>query len=130
VLTISDSPLGRFFEQAPRQDYLKLPSLVKSGPGSWDPLSLPIPTDEILALRRSLIMCAVTISERGHEHAVADVDDRARRTVDCVVPDGGDHPIAHGYGRRRVVPAQQRDEFAHWPASSVTPPAGSPTLTA
>ena len=60
MLTISDSPLGRFFEHAPRQDYLKLPSLVKSGPGSWDPLSLPIPTDEILALRRSLIMCAAT----------------------------------------------------------------------
>jgi len=60
VLTISDSPLGRFFELAPRQDYLKLPSLVKSAPGVWDPLSLPIPTDEIVALRRSLIMCAAT----------------------------------------------------------------------
>ncbi|MEY2477768.1 MAG: hypothetical protein QOG87_3083 [Actinomycetota bacterium] len=55
VLTISDSPLGTFFGIVPNQDYLKLPSLVKSGPGVWDPVSLPLASGELFALRRDLI---------------------------------------------------------------------------
>lgn len=58
VLTVSDSPLGTFFGMVPNQDYLKLPSLVKSGPGEWDPLSLPISSSELLALRRDLLLSA------------------------------------------------------------------------
>jgi predicted glycosyltransferase len=58
VLTISDSPLGTFFGVVPNQDYLKLPSLVKSGPGQWAPVSLPIPSAELLELRSELISCA------------------------------------------------------------------------
>jgi predicted glycosyltransferase len=58
VLTISDSPLGTFFGVVPNQDYLKLPSLVKSGPGMWDPVSLPMSSAELLALRSDLIRSA------------------------------------------------------------------------
>jgi predicted glycosyltransferase len=58
VLTISDSPLGTFFGIVPNQDFLKLPSLVKSAPGVWDPVSLPISGAELLALRSDLISCA------------------------------------------------------------------------
>ncbi|HZB72637.1 MAG TPA: hypothetical protein VE395_10905, partial [Acidimicrobiales bacterium] len=35
VLTVTDSPLGQFFESPPGHDYLKLPSVVKVGPGEW-----------------------------------------------------------------------------------------------
>src|SRR6185503_1919158 len=45
VLTVSDSPLGTFFGIAPNQDYLKLPSLVKTGAGVWHSLSLPLPSN-------------------------------------------------------------------------------------
>ena len=55
VLTVSDSPLGTFFGVVPNQDYLKLPSLVKSGPGAWDPVSLPLSSAELFGLRRDLI---------------------------------------------------------------------------
>jgi predicted glycosyltransferase len=55
VLTVSDSPLGTFFGVVPNQDYVKLPSLVKSGPGVWEPVSLPLSGGELFALRRDLI---------------------------------------------------------------------------
>ncbi len=54
VLTVSDSPLGTFFGMTPNHDYLKLPSLLKTGP-TWQSLSLPLATGELLALRRDLI---------------------------------------------------------------------------
>lgn len=63
VLTVSDSPLGTFFGIAPNQDYLKLPSLVKTGAGVWHSLSLPLPSNELLALRRDLI-CSAALSFR------------------------------------------------------------------
>jgi predicted glycosyltransferase len=63
VLTVSDSPLGTFFGIAPNQDYLKLPSLVKTGTGVWHSLSLPLPNNELLALRRDLI-CSAALSFR------------------------------------------------------------------
>jgi predicted glycosyltransferase len=55
VLTISDSPLGRFFPAEPGHDYLKLPSIRKVRPGDWSPVSLPLPFDDVLALRRDVI---------------------------------------------------------------------------
>lgn len=58
VLTVSDSPLGTFFGLLPNQDYLKLPSVVKTGPGEWSSLSLPIPGAEMLSLRRDLLTSA------------------------------------------------------------------------
>ena len=63
VLTVSDSPLGTFFGIVPNQDYLKLPSMVKTGAGAWHSLSLPLPSNEILALRRDLI-CSAALSFR------------------------------------------------------------------
>jgi predicted glycosyltransferase len=60
VLTVSDSPLGTFFGMADRHDYLKLPSLVKHGPGRWEPLSLPISRHEVISLRRNLLRTVVT----------------------------------------------------------------------
>jgi predicted glycosyltransferase len=60
VLTVSDSPLGTFFGMAPNQDYLKLPSLVKSGPGGWHALSLPLSGTELLGLRQDLICSAAS----------------------------------------------------------------------
>lgn len=35
VMTMADSRLGQFFESSTNHDYLKLPSIVKAGPGDW-----------------------------------------------------------------------------------------------
>ena len=40
ALTVSDSPLGKFFTSAAGHDYCKLPSVRKVGPGDWRPVSL------------------------------------------------------------------------------------------
>lgn len=58
VLTISDSPLGQFFTASHGHDYLKLPSVRKVAPGHWAPVSLPVPFDEVLALRKDAIRSA------------------------------------------------------------------------
>jgi predicted glycosyltransferase len=58
VLTLHDSPLGTFFDLSQNQDYLKLPSIVKIGPGNWEAVKLPIEFDEVLGLRRDLIRAA------------------------------------------------------------------------
>jgi predicted glycosyltransferase len=58
VLTVTDSPLGRFFESPPGHDYLKLPSVVKVGPGEWRSLNLPLPVKEVRALRADLVRTA------------------------------------------------------------------------
>ena len=58
ALLVSDSPLGTFFGMAPNQDYLKLPSIVKSRPGVWRGTSLPISGDDLLALRQDLLTSA------------------------------------------------------------------------
>ncbi|MHA3834782.1 glycosyltransferase family protein [Terrabacter sp. AAH1] len=59
ALTISDSPLGQFFATAPGHDFLKLPSIRKSGPGEWEAVSLSASFRDVLALRRRLIASAV-----------------------------------------------------------------------
>ena len=58
VLTLSDSPLGGFFQSRPNHDYVKLPSIVKVGPGDWRPLDLSLGFDEVSAMRRDLIQNA------------------------------------------------------------------------
>ena len=58
VLTVSDSPLGRFFPTAGNHDYLKLPSIRKVGPGDWAAVSLPMPFREVHALRLELLRTA------------------------------------------------------------------------
>jgi predicted glycosyltransferase/nucleoside-diphosphate-sugar epimerase len=55
VLTTSDSPLGTLLHDIPNHDYLKLPSIVKSGPGDWHPLSLPLDFGHLRQLRSRLI---------------------------------------------------------------------------
>ena len=55
VLTLSDSPLGGFFQSRPNHDYVKLPSIVKVGPGDWRPLDLSLEFDEVSSMRRDLI---------------------------------------------------------------------------
>ncbi|HWM59592.1 MAG TPA: glycosyltransferase [Pseudonocardia sp.] len=58
VLTVSDSPLGRFFPTGGHHDYLKLPSIRKVGPGDWAAVALPMPFREVIALRRELLRAA------------------------------------------------------------------------
>jgi predicted glycosyltransferase len=59
VLTICDSPLGHFFATAPGHEHLKLPSVVKIGPGDWRPVSLAMPFADVLALRKEIIRSTV-----------------------------------------------------------------------
>lgn len=58
VLTLSDSPIGRFFETRAGHDYLKLPSIRKIGPGNWLPVALSVPFRDVLALRKQVIRTA------------------------------------------------------------------------
>jgi predicted glycosyltransferase len=59
VLTLADSRLGQFFETTPNHDYIKLPSVVKVGPGQWKAVNLPLPFEEVHAMRKELIRSAV-----------------------------------------------------------------------
>lgn len=59
ILTMADSRLGQFFETSANHDYLKLPSIVKAGPGDWRAVSLPLPFEPVSAMRRELIRSAV-----------------------------------------------------------------------
>jgi len=59
ILTMADSQLGQFFETSKNHDYLKLPSILKAGPGDWRAVSLPLPFADVHAMRRELIRSAV-----------------------------------------------------------------------
>jgi predicted glycosyltransferase len=59
ILTMADSRLGQYFESSQNHDYLKLPSILKVGPGNWRAVSLPLPFDHVHAMRRELIRGAV-----------------------------------------------------------------------
>jgi predicted glycosyltransferase len=59
ILTMADSQLGQFFETSANHDFLKLPSILKAGPGDWRAVSLPLPFADVHALRRELIRSAV-----------------------------------------------------------------------
>ena len=59
ILTMADSRLGQFFETSQNSDYLKLPSILKAGPGDWRAVSLPLPFDHVSTMRRELIRSAV-----------------------------------------------------------------------
>jgi predicted glycosyltransferase len=65
ILTLADSRLGQFFDPGENQDYVKLPSIVKDGPGLWRGVSLPLPFADIHAMRKEIIRSAVT-SFRPH----------------------------------------------------------------
>jgi predicted glycosyltransferase len=59
ILTMADSRLGQYFESSQNHDYLKLPSILKVGPGDWRPVSLPLPFADVHLMRRELIRSAV-----------------------------------------------------------------------
>lgn len=59
VLTLADSRLGQFFDPMPHQDYIKLPSIVKDGPGAWRAVDMPLPFEEVHAMRKELIRSAL-----------------------------------------------------------------------
>ena len=59
VMTMADSRLGQFFESSTNHDYLKLPSIVKAGPGDWRAVSLPLSFEAVSGMRRELIRSAV-----------------------------------------------------------------------
>lgn len=63
VLTLSDSQLGQFFPISASHDYLKLPSIVKTGPGDWRPARLPLAFQTIQAMRQEII-CSATMRFR------------------------------------------------------------------
>jgi predicted glycosyltransferase/nucleoside-diphosphate-sugar epimerase len=56
VLTTSDSPLGTLLHGVANHDYLKLPSIVKTGQGDWHPLSFPLDFAQLRQLRSRLIL--------------------------------------------------------------------------
>jgi predicted glycosyltransferase len=58
VMTICDSPTGQFFASAPGHDHLKLPSIRKDRPGEWSPVSLSLPFEDVLQLRKEVIRAA------------------------------------------------------------------------
>jgi len=58
VLTVSDSPMGQFFDMADGHDSLKLPSIRKISPGNWSPVSLGLSFAEVLRLRQETIRTA------------------------------------------------------------------------
>jgi predicted glycosyltransferase len=59
VLTLGDSRLGQFFDAASNHDYLKLPSILKVGPGDWRAIGLSLPFADVHAMRKELIRSAV-----------------------------------------------------------------------
>jgi predicted glycosyltransferase len=59
ALTVSDSPLGKFFSSASGHDYCKLPSVRKVGPGDWRPVSLSSSFADVLDVRRAMLRTTV-----------------------------------------------------------------------
>ena len=60
ALTVSDSPLGKFFpSSSPGHDYCKLPSVRKVGPGDWTPVSLCSTFTDVLEMRREMLRSTV-----------------------------------------------------------------------
>jgi predicted glycosyltransferase len=59
ALTVSDSPLGKFFPSSAGHDYCKLPSVRKAGPGDWRPVSLSSAFADVLEVRRAMLRSTV-----------------------------------------------------------------------
>lgn len=55
ALTLSDSQLGQFFGLVRNHDYIKLPSIVKDGPGAWRASNLPLSFPDVHVMRREII---------------------------------------------------------------------------
>jgi predicted glycosyltransferase len=55
VLLLASSPKGMVFELPPGTDFVKLPSIVKSGTDSWRPRTLEISVEEMKEFRQGVI---------------------------------------------------------------------------
>jgi predicted glycosyltransferase len=55
ILVVADSPAAPFFLPPHGVDYVKLPTIVKTGDSSWKSNSLSMPLDDVLRLRAGLI---------------------------------------------------------------------------
>jgi predicted glycosyltransferase len=55
ILVVADSPATPFFPACRGMDYLKLPTIVKTGRTSWQSSTLPVEIREAVALRAKLI---------------------------------------------------------------------------
>ncbi len=56
VLVVADSPATPFFAPVPGVDYLKLPTIVKTGDAEWKTASLPVAVADAVRLRGRLIL--------------------------------------------------------------------------
>jgi predicted glycosyltransferase len=81
-MTICDSPTGQFFASSPGHDHLKLPSIRKDRPGVWSPVSLGLPFDDVLEMRRQVIRAAA----RGFRPDVLLVDHMPHGAMGELVP--------------------------------------------
>jgi predicted glycosyltransferase len=59
VLSICDSPSGQLFRPVGRHDRLKLPTVVKQGPGDWTAPGLGMSFDAVRNLRSAVLMSAL-----------------------------------------------------------------------
>lgn len=55
ILVVADSPAAHFFLPPHGVDYVKLPTIVKTGDDTWRSNSLSVPLDDVLRLRAALI---------------------------------------------------------------------------
>ena len=55
ILLIADSPVAPFFSLPPGMDFIKLPSIRKTGPGQWESSLRPAKDGEVQALRSLLL---------------------------------------------------------------------------
>src|SRR5215218_10665545 len=82
ALTVSDSPLGKFFSSAAGHDYCKLPSIRKVGPGDWRSVSLSSSFADVLDMRRAVLQTTV----RGFRPDVLLVDHMPHGAMGELVP--------------------------------------------
>jgi predicted glycosyltransferase len=104
ALTISDSPVGRFFSTSRGHDYLKLPSIRKAGPGDWRPVSMSMAFPDVLNLRREIIRSAV----RNFRPHILLVDHMPHGAMGELVPsleDIADQPVRVVLGLRDILDA-------------------------
>ena len=56
ILTLADSPVAPFFPPLPGMDYLKLPTIIKTGSDSWRTATLPLAIQDAVNLRANVIL--------------------------------------------------------------------------
>jgi predicted glycosyltransferase len=120
ALTLADSRLGPFFETGQHHDYIKLPSILKVGPGDWRAVGLPLPFADVHHMRRELIRSAV-MSFRPHillvDHMPHGAMGELMPTLEAIRAEGADTRIVLGLrdilDAPEVVRRRWRDEGAY-----------------